>query len=132
MTDHHHDHEQRPNGSVPIIQPPFGVPPSWVELTGQIVDPDGVTVVNEELWVIGFIDPLLNQPAAGGPVVLTRVGALSLGTYVHRRGLTDVKWTLVIQTPGMMKHEREQQRAAMAAMQGQPRIHVAGPLGPRS
>ena len=132
MTDHDHDH--RPNGAIPIIPPPFGVPPSWVKLTGQIVDAEGVTEIEEELWIVGFIDPLLNEPAAGGPVVLTPFGAITLGVYVRRRQLTDVKWSVVIQTPAMMQHDREMQRnAALAAINAQqPRIHVAGPLGPRS
>lgn len=126
MSDHEHP-------TVPIIPTPYGVPPAWVRLRGQIVTDDGVTVIDEELWIVGFLDPLLNQPAAGMPVVLTAVGALSVGSYVHRRQIQDVSWSIAIQTPGMLQQEREQQRAAMAALQQQaPRIHVAGPLGPRS
>lgn len=125
MSDHEHP-------TVPIIPTPYGVPPAWVRLRGQIVTDDGVTVIDEELWIVGFLDPLLNQPAAGMPVVLTPIGALSVGTYVARRKIQDLSWSIVIQTPAALQHEREQQRAAAAAVLGQPRIHVAGPLGPRS
>ncbi len=130
---HSHDHdgellEARP--IIPIIPPPFGVPPSWVELEGSIPNEAGQPAdLHEELWVVGYLDPLLNEPAAGMPVVLTVLGALSLGTYVIRRRITNPSWRLVIQSPATLLQQQQQAMRAAQAAAGQ-RLHVAGPLGP--
>lgn len=132
MTDHEDQHghllESRP--VIPIIQPPPGVPPCWVELTGVITTEDGVTEINEELWVVGFIDPLLDQPAAGGPVVLTPYGALTLGTYVARRKFDRVGWKIAVQDPRSLLESQQAMRAAAQAAASAQRLHIAGPIGP--
>lgn len=114
-----------------FMPPPFGVPPAFVELVGVIANDEGVTKVSEQLWVVGYIDPLADVGSAGNPIVLVPFhGVMPLARYVHARGITDQQWRVVTPSPAEMMHRQEMMQAAAAAAAGGPRIHVAGPLGP--
>ena len=122
MSDHH----------ITVLPPPFGVPPAFVDLAGVIANDDGVEQVSEQLWVVGYIDPLADVASAGQPIVLVPFhGAMPLARYVHARGITDQRWRVVTPSPAEMQQQQEMIRAAAAAAAGGPRLHVAGPLGPR-